>query len=1542
MKKAIMSVISILIFLSFVPVLNSQQSYTIRFEKNDLSFSKIDTFDIIKIKGCISAGDIGTPLLPQKRVEILVPKDKQFSNIQVLCKTIVPIQGSFMIFPEQNPRKLNTKATEEKLIIDGNVYRSSTCFPQNPVTFAEEEKVFGNRLIALNVNPLVYFPKKRKLFLIKEITFRLGLCHTSKIPIQPMRKNAAGNFFVTSIIRKRIFNKEELRSNILKPEIVSYNGRNPDEIIQKPSYENLPRDFIIITDSTLQKSFQDLASYKRKKGIVSSVVTTQWIRDNYSGRDLAERIRNYIKDAFVYWGTTWILLGGDLSMVVTRFSNFSSWEFKGKIPTDLYFSDLDGNWDADGDGMFAEYVNGCNIDSVEGNPDILVGRIPVETEEEVMEYMDRVYRYEFNPDTSYAQKLLFLGASISGGGKDGWGALLSNDIINSYIPSNIHSYKLYAPKIDSLQNPPRWIGDEELTSFNSVININNGFNVINHIDHGAIDAIGTGVMSGGGYLHWYDADDLTNYTKPSIIWSISCSSNAFDMNSISEHFVNSPGGLAFIGNSRTGWTSQAFQDCAFFQSVYSNNITNLGAAFATTLYNSLYYRISMNLLGDPSIFIWTKPPEKLTVSHRKTITVPVDSVNFLITKCDVPVSGARVVIAKNDEQIQRIAVTDDNGKATIYLSCSEPGVMNLSVFHPNSLPYFESISVNICPLPYLTTVLNSTAFRPGTKRRIKILARNTGQATAQKVLAKLSSTDSRITIKDTILKFGNILPGKQVLSNYFTVKVSNQCPSGTKIKLNCKLFDIENHIWNDSLFVYTVHDSLCYVGHAPILYYPQKPLNSNLKVVKVPAIKILNYGDLTSYHIRVTLRSLDTLVTMRDSIVLIDSIPANMEVYSTNGFLFESSGEPDGLFAITIEDLWHTFTKTIEFSAPAEVESLGTSPGKNSIIVSWKRSTDNDLLGYFLHKRENDNWIKVTGNPITYSNYEDFDIIKGKTYTYCVTSVDSSQNESILSDSIMSASNPPLLTGWPAYIGPGGYSVHSNRCFYDKSSPAVGDIDGDGNNEIIIASNDNRIYAYNKDGSYVKGWPIDIGYRLENSPAVCDLNNDGKDEIIVGGGILDSVTLYIFNGDGSSFKPGIWPKTDCSYPLTSPIIEDIDNDGHYEIGIGCSNNKVYFWKLDGAILPGWPVSVNSPVCIAAADLNGNSQAKIVISGSGGTINIFNEDGTIMNGWPQTPGGSILSGAALADIDADGKTEIIVGTSLKKIFAFHPDGTLEQGWPITVAERISCTPAIGDMDGDGNLEIAVTTRANQVYVFKSSGQMSFDNDLGHLVNNYYVSPILVDVNNDGKKDLIVNTVEGYLYAFDYEGKKVTGFPIFYGDGSYSSPAVSDINNNGYLNLIQKGSDRRIYVWEIKNSRSVITEKWFKNGANNRNTCFYASETRDRISETFNREKGISKIHFSKPFPNPFHGNITFKISIPEYEINKHINLKIFDVSGRLIQTLINSKLQPGVNEIKWKGKTYHNCDAPSGIYFVKLKVASKSVSEIFTRKITKISIKKTRL
>ncbi len=74
------------------------------------------------------------------------------------------------------------------------------------------------------------------------------------------------------------------------------------------------------------------------------------------------------------------------------------------------------------------------------------------------------------------------------------------------------------------------------------------------------------------------------------------------------------------------------------------------------------------------------------------------------------------------------------------------------------------------------------------------------------------------------------------------------------------------------------------------------------------------------------------------------------------------------------------------------------------------------------------------------------------------------------------------------------------------------------------------------------------------------------------------------------------------------------------------------------------------------------------------------------------------------------------------------------------------------------------------------------------------------------------------------------------------------------------------------------------------------------------------YLSQNFPNPFNPVTTIRYGVK----NKgSVSLKIFDVSGRLVRTLVDSKKEPGNYRAVWDGRTVGGRDAASGVYFVRI-------------------------
>jgi flagellar hook assembly protein FlgD len=70
-----------------------------------------------------------------------------------------------------------------------------------------------------------------------------------------------------------------------------------------------------------------------------------------------------------------------------------------------------------------------------------------------------------------------------------------------------------------------------------------------------------------------------------------------------------------------------------------------------------------------------------------------------------------------------------------------------------------------------------------------------------------------------------------------------------------------------------------------------------------------------------------------------------------------------------------------------------------------------------------------------------------------------------------------------------------------------------------------------------------------------------------------------------------------------------------------------------------------------------------------------------------------------------------------------------------------------------------------------------------------------------------------------------------------------------------------------------------------------------------------------YPNPFNPNMSIQFQIPGEDV---VTIKIFNILGRLVTTLINEKMKPGTYHIQWDGKDNSGEQISNGFYICQLK------------------------
>lgn len=271
-------------------------------------------------------------------------------------------------------------------------------------------------------------------------------------------------------------------------------------------------------------------------------------------------------------------------------------------------------------------------------------------------------------------------------------------------------------------------------------------------------------------------------------------------------------------------------------------------------------------------------------------------------------------------------------------------------------------------------------------------------------------------------------------------------------------------------------------------------------------------------------------------------------------------------------------------------------------------------------------------------------------------------------------------------------------------TPVLADIDGDGILEIVIEEREyptGYVNVYKGDGTILPGWPQEMDYIPASAVAVGDITGDGIPEIVAES--YYSVYAYDKNGnlvDGFPFTPG----NNRVFSYSSPVLADIDADGLREIIVGdhsliAGNGQVHVLRNNGQPIAGFPKTVSywlyAPASVANFDGIGGLDIIIgdqVLSGvPSNKLYAWSSNGSPLAGFPVPSLNAINSQALIADIDGDFMYEAIIddNTGAGVYRAFNSDGTelTESGWPLgVIGSTFFMNPLITDLNFDGKLDM----------------------------------------------------------------------------------------------------------------------------------------------------------------------------------------------------------------------------------------------------------------
>lgn len=407
------------------------------------------------------------------------------------------------------------------------------------------------------------------------------------------------------------------------------------------------------------------------------------------------------------------------------------------------------------------------------------------------------------------------------------------------------------------------------------------------------------------------------------------------------------------------------------------------------------------------------------------------------------------------------------------------------------------------------------------------------------------------------------------------------------------------------------------------------------------------------------------------------------------------------------------------------------------------------------------------------------------------------------------------------------------------STPAVGDLDGDGSPErdVVVSDMDGAVTAFSHAGVVLPGWPrrvdpahveefvwgkfqptenrsAEVGFFAP--PVLVDLDGDSDLEVVIGG--MDQ-WLYAWHHDGTDVNGfpvhladtlvAVGPNGRLEDRILAPVtVADLDGDGTPELVVGSEeliNNTtaayIYAVKaqgnaaVGGPFVPGWPVRIagfvndvlpyvgkGMPNAVAAADLDGNGTDEVVAAAMGGAV-------TKLDGLGHEFGAVAAMNQSQEYFGAGASTSELLVASLINY------------------------PALADLNGDGKLDVINGTAGLGLAGAAQSGGLripfehsitAWDLDNGYMLDGFpqtvedyqfFMNYSVGDIDGDGRPEALGGSGVYMVHAFNAQGVEPAGWPKNTHGWVATTPALGDLDGDNKMEVAVASREGWLFVWDM---------------------------------------------------------------------------------------------------------------------------------------------------
>ncbi|MEM4637745.1 MAG: PQQ-binding-like beta-propeller repeat protein [Candidatus Woesearchaeota archaeon] len=333
-----------------------------------------------------------------------------------------------------------------------------------------------------------------------------------------------------------------------------------------------------------------------------------------------------------------------------------------------------------------------------------------------------------------------------------------------------------------------------------------------------------------------------------------------------------------------------------------------------------------------------------------------------------------------------------------------------------------------------------------------------------------------------------------------------------------------------------------------------------------------------------------------------------------------------------------------------------------------------------------------------------------------------------------------------------------------------------------------------KTGRLEEQWKYDSGSTLLSSPMVEDIDNDGKKEIIFGtkdGKIIaidsSGKLKWLFNAQEqhTDLELMFLDAETADSINSTPFVEDINWDGRKEIIFGTESGKVYALKNDGSVL--WTFTTKGAIKGAVTIQKfSNNETGILFGSADKNLYFLNSKGNIL--WTFESDSEIESCPAFINYK---QLMILFGTNNGTLYALDIKG--KPLWTFKTKGKILAQAALDSLTKNSEPVIIIGSTDGILYCLNINGELIWSYETGGAICSKVTT---ADLNNDERKEILFGSCDNNVYALDFNGRKIWSYETDF--WVVSTPIVTDLDNDGRLEVIAGSYDHNIYVLDSEGS------------------------------------------------------------------------------------------------------------------------------------------------